>query len=209
MNRVFTACSQAGVVIPYSDTDSFVIPQAKLQEVITRYEQNTGIIYQGTDLGQFHSDFSVPKDAPKHTSQSDVVSTQFYNLGKKLYYHATETTDPSTGQVFKSYKMSCKGFTKQGMVHFAQQEFKIDDERLALQELFKAVDNGAEYEISLYPNRATRIGFNMNLVASNVDNIETPFTRTMKKTAQQRENSDEDEEDQEDEVDTSSILFSQ
>ena len=203
MNRVFTACSQAGVIIPYSDTDSFVIPQDKLQEVITRYEQNTGLVYQGTKLGQFHSDFSIPKGAPTNTSQSDVVSTQFYNLGKKLYYHATSTIDSLTGQVFQGYKMSCKGFTKQGMVHFAQQEFKQPDERLALQELFKAVDNGAEYEINLFPTRESRINFNTNLVASSVCNTEVPFTRTLKKTGQQRENSEDEEED-----DEASILFS-
>jgi len=206
MNRVFTACSQAGVVIPYSDTDSFVIPQDKLAEVIERYEQNTGLVYQGTKLGQFHSDFSIPKGAPQNTSQSDVVSTHFYNLGKKLYYHSTETTDPMTGQVFKGYKMSCKGFTKAGMIHFAQQEFKQPDERLALQELFKAVDNGSEYEINLFPTRESRINFNLNLVASSVCNTEVPFTRTLKKTGQQEENSGEEED--EDEFEKCSILFS-
>jgi len=133
------------------------------------------------------------------------VSTHFNNLGKKLYYHATETTDPKTGEVFKGYKMSCKGFRKSGMVHFAQQEFKQPDERLALEQLFKAVDNGAEYEINLYTTSNSRINFNTNLVASSVSNSEVPFTRTMKKTVQQIENSDDEEEDEDEE---SSILFS-
>ena len=191
MNRVFSACSQESVVIPYSDTDSFVIEQDKLQEVIKIYEENNpGLKYQGNELGQFHSDFSIPDGAPKNTPQSDVVSTQFYNLGKKLYLHLTECTDPKTGQVFKGYKMSCKGFTKTGLIHFAQQEFKQEDERRALQELFKAVDEGREYEINLFPTRESRIEFNTRLVASSVNNIEKPFIRTMKKTG----NSEEEDE---------------
>lgn len=190
MNRVFTACSQVGVVIPYSDTDSFVIEQDKLAQMIKIYEETTGLQYQGNELGQFHSDFSIPAGAPKNTPQSDVVSTHFYNLGKKLYLHLTECANPNTGEVFKGYKMSCKGFTKTGLIHFAQQEFKQEDERRALQELFKAVDEGREYEINLFPTRESRIEFNTSLVASSVNNIEKPFIRTMKKTG----NSEEEEE---------------
>ena len=89
------------------------------------------------------------------------------------------------------------------MVHFAQQKFNQPDERIALEQLFKAVDNGAEYEINLYTTSNSRINFNMNLVASSVNNSDVPFTRTMKKTEQQIENSGNEEEEEQ-----SSILFS-
>jgi hypothetical protein len=179
MNLVFEAASQIGITIPYSDTDSFVVDYKRRTELIERYEANNGLVYTGTDLGNFHSDFSIKTH--KHINEENIVSTEFWNLGKKQYIHMIEAICPKTGQLVKSYKMSCKGFPEKALIFYAKNRFGINDTREALRLLFKSTAEGNEHEINLFPTRETRIGYNTNMVAYSVSNIYNPFTRIFKK----------------------------
>jgi len=191
MNRMFTACSQEGAEVSYSDTDSFVIPVSKETKIIQRFEENNpGKIYAGTALGQFHSDFDVPKEAEAHGLGSEhTQSVQFYNLGKKLYLHLLEAVDPKTKRVYRGYKLTCKGFVKHALVVHAQRHFGIQEPREALAALFRdASENNAEHKINMYPSKISRIEYNMNFTPCSVPNTgKTAFFRVFKKLTEEEE----------------------
>ena len=62
MNRLFNLCSELKAPIYYTDTDSFLVERTHIPRVAAAFQLKYGRSLLGSELGQFHSDFTFVKD---------------------------------------------------------------------------------------------------------------------------------------------------
>ena len=148
MNRLFNLCSDLKAPIYYTDTDSFLVERADVPRVAVAFEAKYGRALLGSELGQFHSDFTFKKDG-KAVDPSYVHSTMFWPMGKKLYCHRLQANLPD-GRVLHSIQYKAKGCTEQGLVAKAR-SYNEDDADEGMMALYQDLSEGKDIEVVLNP----------------------------------------------------------
>lgn len=148
MNRVFNLCSDLKAPIYYTDTDSFLVERADVPRVAVAFEAKYGRALLGSELGQFHSDFTFKKDG-KVVDPSYVHSTMFWPMGKKLYCHRLQANLPD-GRVLHTIQYKAKGCTEQGLVAKAR-SYNEDDADEGMMALYQDLSEGKDIEVVLNP----------------------------------------------------------
>lgn len=116
-NRLLLALEQTGVYALYGDTDSCMFDSKHLNLIKYNYEQLWNRCLEGTDLGQFHSDF---EQIPGCVDQDGIRSSKLYLIGKKIYCH--ETYGPGAhGTTVYGRQYKCKGIPKKSLDYAALQ----------------------------------------------------------------------------------------
>jgi len=89
MLEVFEIAYDLKVPIFYTDTDSIHIARDGMPRVIAEYHRRYGKDLIGDGLGQFHSDYEIPKDGVKkdHPEFFEPYSAVSIYLGKKAYFN--------------------------------------------------------------------------------------------------------------------------
>jgi hypothetical protein len=159
----------------YTDTDSLVYPyhlRRRMAQAFDRlYESTVGRPLIGKELAQFHSDFDLTDPTTGESCDPDKVRSIFtIVVGRKLYLHVI-----TTGEGFFGYKLSCKGFPKSAVLHYAQQFYQKTRKRLlydneltpdvtdttlrGLAMMFTALARCKKLIINLYPKALKRSNF--------------------------------------------------
>lgn len=119
MNEVFDTASEAGLDVLYTDTDSATIRYDDMETLREAFFARTGRELVGKKLGQFHSDFSFELDG-KTYDNTDVWSSTFFAVGKKLYLHVLNKEMPD-GTVLQTSQVKAKGITRAGLDYVANE----------------------------------------------------------------------------------------
>ena len=195
MNRVFFACSEAGAPVIYTDTDSLKYPY-HLRETVEKtfdelFESSMGRPLIGKELGQFHSDFELVDPESGKTFDSDTVHSIFsIVVGRKLYLHVLT----SVGTGVYGYKLSCKGFPKEAVLHYARRFYAKPEKRLkydqeltpevkntqlrGLAMMFVAISQRKKLLVNMYPRELKRSNFKF-VGRGNVSTSQEAIYRTM------------------------------
>jgi len=123
MNEVMCLAEDTGLNIYYQDTDSMHIDNESVPILAEKFKEEYGRELIGSDMGQFHTDFS------SDILKGDLVSIESIFLGKKCYI---DKLSDGTGI---DYHIRMKGVPTQSIEYYAQQNnmsvFKIYEELLA------------------------------------------------------------------------------
>lgn len=108
MNEIITLAEDNNIFIYYQDTDSIHIKdnEIKLLEKLFKDKYNRELI--GSNLGQFHSDFSL------NGSSGLVYSVGFIGLGKKCYLDILESKNEK-GDLINGFHIRLKGISKEAI----------------------------------------------------------------------------------------------
>lgn len=114
-NRLLLALEQTGVYALYGDTDSCMFDSKHLDLIQYNYEQLWNRRLEGTELGQFHSDF---ENIPGCINQEAIRSSKLFLIGKKIYCH--EVYGPgANGSIVHGRQYKCKGIPKKSIEYAA------------------------------------------------------------------------------------------
>ena len=175
MTYVFSLASKLGRQIYYTDTDSFVMAAADVDDLAAEYLAETGQVLLGTKLGQMHSDFTFKKNGVQYSAEH-VYSTEFFLIAKKNYCHRL-VYDPPSGTKLHSIQVKCKACTQVGLL-FKAREYGEGDAGVI--ELYRDVTNGKEVNIPLNPPGSVRFVYSKENRVSTPDNV---FYRVIKSPA--------------------------
>ena len=157
MNEVTCLAYDLGIRIYYTDTDSFMIQNDKIDMLAEAFKQKYNRELIGNQLGNFHSDFD-----PINDHKEVPVSIESYFITKKCYIH--KLTD-STGEI--GYAFRCKGITKQAIERRCQE--------IGFMNLYKSLFDGNKQVFDL-AEQAPVFEFNDDFTVMSLKN----FTRTIK-----------------------------
>lgn len=110
-NRLLWTLEQCGIYAIYGDTDSCMFDSQHLGLVRDMYKDIFNRDLEGTELGQFHSDF---EPIPGCVDTDRIRSSTLYLVGKKVYCHETYgyTAD---GEIVVGRQYKCKGIPKKAI----------------------------------------------------------------------------------------------
>lgn len=157
MNEVTCLAFDLGVRIYYTDTDSFMIQNDKIDMLAEAFKQKYNRDLIGNQLGNFHSDFE-----PINEHKEVPVSIESYFITKKCYIH--KLTD-STGEI--GYAFRCKGITKQAIERRCKE--------IGFMNLYKSLFDGNKQVFDL-AEQAPVFEFNDDFTVMSLKN----FIRTIK-----------------------------
>lgn len=115
-NRLLWTLEECGVYALYGDTDSCMFDSKHLDLVRRVYKVIWNKELEGTELGQFHSDF---ENIPGCVDSDAIRSSKLYLVGKKIYCHETYGQS-SDGKVLVGRQYKCKGIPKKALDYEAQ-----------------------------------------------------------------------------------------
>lgn len=193
-NLVFAACERAGACVYYCDTDSLFIPRMLLPAIMREYNQLKPPTFpplEGTELGQFHVDFSTGDflSFPSDCTADDIYASVLIPVRKKLYLMITEVKSPTSG-IVRSITYRGKGLTKLGVIDYCSRNnssllssipHNVDVRGLTLQQkaivgFYTSMTGGAVHEVTLNPNSKTTFIYNNRGVRTSV----VPMVRKVK-----------------------------
>jgi hypothetical protein len=102
MNRVMCLAEDLGIQIYYQDTDSMHIPENRIPELAAAFKEKYNKDLIGTDLGQFHTDFSVADAGAR-----DIAAIECIFVGKKVY--ADKLAYTVDGEIKHDFHLRGKG----------------------------------------------------------------------------------------------------
>lgn len=134
MSEVMVTAQECGIPVYYTDTDSMHLPEQRLGELREAYRLKYHRELIGKQMGQFHSDFSVPGQ------DGDWYSEKFIGVGKKCYLDILrDRNDPSK----KEYHIRIKGVPIQAFMA------KAAEVELLPEELMLSLYNDEEVDFDL------------------------------------------------------------
>ena len=114
-NRLLYALEHCQVYALYGDTDSCMFDSQFLPLIRTEYKRLWSLDLEGSELGQFHSDFEA---IPGCIDNDAIRSSKMWLVGKKIYCHETYGPGPNNTTVYgRQYK--CKGVPKKAIDYAA------------------------------------------------------------------------------------------
>ena len=121
MNRVICLAEDLDIPVYYQDTDSIHIPRDRLLELSVEFEKKYGSKLIGSNLCQFHSDFSSKK-LESICPDKEIYAKESIFLFKKGYIDVL--TADGTAEVDLHIRL--KGITPQSIQALADREFNGD-----------------------------------------------------------------------------------
>ena len=116
MNEVICSAEDNNLKIYYQDTDSIHINDEDITKLKDIYESKYNRQLIGKNMGQFHSDFSMPKF-------KNIVSTGLIMLGKKSYIDKLRGEDDN-GNFHYDYHIRLKGINNEAIQLKIKQDYK-------------------------------------------------------------------------------------
>lgn len=116
MNEVICSAEDNNLKIYYQDTDSIHINDEDITKLKDIYEIKYNRQLIGKNMGQFHSDFSMPKF-------KNIVSTGLIMLGKKSYIDKLRGEDDN-GNFHYDYHIRLKGINNEAIRLKIKQDYK-------------------------------------------------------------------------------------
>lgn len=163
MNEVICLAEDNGIDIYYQDTDSMHILDDKVSILGDLFKTKYGRELIGNDMGQFHCDFEMG-DA------SDIVSTYFIALGKKVYLDVLEGKDKNGNKV-QGYHIRCKGVSDKAII------YQAEEMKMSIVELYQYMYEGNEVKFDLTLGGLSKIfDYKADFTVKYTDD----FTRTLK-----------------------------
>jgi hypothetical protein len=139
MNRVICLAEQNGIKIFYQDTDSIHIFDKDVEKLAKLFKAKYNQKLIGTNLTQFHSDFSVMEldSLPKaeRSKAKQPYSVRFIGLGKKSYLDILQNDDGDTG-----FHIRMKGVPNKSLKHACDGDVVGLFEEMAYFEALKRFD---------------------------------------------------------------------
>ena len=162
MNEVMCLAYDEGCHIYYQDTDSMHIEKSELPKLESAFQAKYGRKLIGSDLGQFHSDFT------SDDGRDDVdCAVESYFIMKKTYIDKLRFTDGTYG-----YMSRAKGIPQLTRYLEAEENFDSD-----IMKMYEYLYEGNTIEFDLLKG-STKFKFNSNQTITNLDK----FPRTLKTT---------------------------
>ena len=140
MNEVFDVANDNNIPIYYTDTDSIHMNYDDITKLETEYRKIYNRELNGTNLGQFHTDFNLSNAG----RNEEIYATTSIFLGKKSYLDVLESKDKN-GNTITGFHKRLKGITEAGLDYTAK---KYKDNLLGL---YTALANGDKIDIVLNP----------------------------------------------------------
>ena len=137
MNEVFDVANDNKLPIYYTDTDSLHMNMTDVPILEQKYEQRYNKELNGTNLGQFHTDFDLANAA------TEIYATKSIFLGKKSYIDVLQSTN-NAGDTINGLHIRLKGITQEGIEHQA----KLCDGHF---NMFKLLADGKALDFVLNP----------------------------------------------------------
>lgn len=114
-NRLLSTLENCGVYALYGDTDSCMFDSMFLPLIRDEYKRQHNLELEGSELGQFHSDFESIQGC---IDDNAIRSKRLYLVGKKIYCH--ETYGPThNGSIVHGRQFKCKGIPKKSIEYAA------------------------------------------------------------------------------------------
>jgi len=132
MNEVMCLAEDNNIKIYYQDTDSMHMMEEDVEKIGKLFNDKYGRELIGTNMGQFHCDFSSKK------IKGDLSSKQCILLGKKAYLHVLTNAQGET-----DYYARLKGIPNQSI------KKKCDDMKIDMYEIYKKLYNGEKISFDL------------------------------------------------------------
>lgn len=114
-NRLLFALEQSQVYALYGDTDSCMFDSQFLPNIRDEYRRLWNMELEGSELGQFHSDF---ESIPGCIDNDAIRSSKMWLVGKKIYCHETYGPGPN-GTIVYGRQYKCKGVPKKSIDYAA------------------------------------------------------------------------------------------
>jgi hypothetical protein len=114
-NRLLSTLEACGVYALYGDTDSCMFDSMFLPLIREEYKRQHNLELEGSELGQFHSDF---ESIPGCIDDNAIRSSKMYLVGKKMYCHDTYGPGPDNTIVY-GRQFKCKGVPKKSIEYAA------------------------------------------------------------------------------------------
>ena len=165
MNEVMGLASDNDINIYYQDTDSLHMDNDKIEKLSTLYKNEYKKEIIGTDMGQFHSDFSLKG------AVSEVIATKSIFLGKKSYLDVLESKNKQ-GETITGYHIRMKGITQEGLDYHVNKFFGGN-----YLTFYEALGKGNEMELILNPSEKVMFEYTMHGVQTRETGA---FKRTLK-----------------------------
>jgi len=137
MNRVMCLAEDLGLIVLYQDTDSMHLNYADVPKLQREYKRLYGTELIGKYMGQFHSDFSVPKELAEEGYEPRAIETII--VGKKAYYDLIQCN--SKGD-------TCEHFRLKGISDHAVR-IKAQEMNCSIRDIYFKLYNGEEITFDL------------------------------------------------------------
>jgi hypothetical protein len=141
-NRLLYALEQSQVYALYGDTDSCMFDSQFLPIIREEYKRLWNMDLEGSELGQFHSDFEA---IPGCINNDEIRSSKMWLVGKKIYCHETYGPGPNGTTVYgRQYK--CKGVPKKS-IDYAADVINPEDFMAGISSLYdRLIPQSSDYD---------------------------------------------------------------
>jgi hypothetical protein len=143
MNEVMCLGEDIGCQMYYQDTDSIHIRTVDIPPLVKAFKEEYGRDLIGSDLGQFHSDFT-PMLGPVKKGVEVVHAVESIFVGKKFYLDVLELSDGSYDLMFRG-----KGLTEESIIDCALKRFPNKNKIQAIKSLYLELFEGKKISFNL------------------------------------------------------------
>jgi len=152
MNEVFSLMNDNEYPVYYTDTDSIHMLQKDVIPLSQKYKDKFSRDLIGKNLGQFHTDFDMPKNKLGQ-EYDNVFSIKHIPIRPKIYLDVLQGTNTVTGEIEYDTHCRIKGITKAGLrvqVENRMKEKSINKIQATL-DLFNDLKNGKRVDFVMNP----------------------------------------------------------
>lgn len=177
MNRVMYLAEDIGIKILYQDTDSMHLKTKDLKKLKKAYKQKYGIDIDGTQMGQFCSDFNDFTISEKDPETGELTkikvktigSAKFIGCGKKVYFD--KLVGKHNGELVFGEHTRLKGITPAIIkLKLEQKEFKYNNS----EELYTGLYQGeaVTFNLAEFPIHKPKFSFSRDYEVNTPDVFE-------------------------------------
>lgn len=164
MNEMMCLAQDLNMTVLYTDTDSNHIAARHIPRLASAFREKYGRELVGTDLGQFHTDFSLDN------AVDEIFAVESYFVGKKIYIDHLKSKDKK-GDVIYGHHIRCKGVTKEALKKMGDKNFKGNPMLM-----YEALYDGEELPFDLLAGDKPKFEFARNMTI----NSKIEFIRKIK-----------------------------
>lgn len=177
MNEVMCLAEDNEIIINYQDTDSMHIYADQIDNLSKLFKNKYDRELIGEDMGQFHTDFSLP-GLNKKEKESLVSIKQIY-LGKKSYIDCLEGIKEN-GEIVSGYHTRMKGIPEKSIDHYVEKFNKINNSNINTYSVYEQLLKSDKLAFDLAcrddNDKPTRVCFVKNFNKS-ISTRNTPYIR--------------------------------